>query len=95
MGPTIRKVQNRLGYNFKNAEYIWEALQAPGSIVPSSEVEGKKSKSQSVGLQNFPDGNRRLATLGDAVLKMVLVEDWYKMEGSRRMADSLPEFRNQ
>lgn len=83
MAPTVRKVQSRIGYNFQNAQFIWEALQAPGSIVRSGEVEGAGTERHSVGFQRFPDGNRRLAVLGDTVLKLALVEDWYKGDGVR------------
>lgn len=83
MAPTVRKVQSRIGYNFKNAQYLWEAVQAPGSIVRSGEVEGAGTERHSVGFQRFPDGNRRLAVLGDTVLKLALVEDWYQGKGVR------------
>lgn len=87
MFPTVRKVQSRIGYDFKNAHYVWEALQAPGSIVRSGEVEGAGTERHSVGFQRFPDGNRRLAVLGDTVLKLALVEDWYGGDGVRGMAN--------
>ncbi len=87
MGPTVRQVQRRIGYNFNNAQYLWEALQAPGSVVRSGEVEGAGTERHSVGFQRFPDGNRRLAVLGDTVLKLALVEGWYKGDGNRGMAD--------
>lgn len=89
MAPTVRKVQSRIGYNFKNAQYLWEAVQAPGSIVRTGEVEGAGTERHSLGFQRFPDGNRRLAVLGDTVLKLALVEDWFKEEGSRGMVDSV------
>ncbi|CAD6584555.1 MAG: hypothetical protein ASARMPRED_001799 [Alectoria sarmentosa] len=83
MAPTVCKLQRKIGYNFKNAQYLWEAVQAPGSIVRSGEVEGAGTERHSRGFQRFPDGNRRLAVLGDTVLKLALVEDWFKGEGSR------------
>lgn len=89
MAPTVRTAQIKLGYNFKNALYIWEALQAPGSIVRSAEVQGAGTVRHSVAFKRFPDGNRRLAVLGDTVLKMALVEDWYKGDGNRGMADCI------
>ncbi|CAF9941921.1 hypothetical protein IMSHALPRED_003099 [Imshaugia aleurites] len=78
MAPTVRKLQSRIGYNFKNVQYLWEAVQAPGAIIRSGEVEGAGTERHSVGFQRFPDGNRRLAVLGDTVLKLALVDDWYK-----------------
>ncbi len=92
MAPTIRKLQNRIGYKFKNAQYLWEAVQAPGSIVRSGEVLGAGTERHSVGFESFPDGNRRLAVLGDTVLKLALVEDWYKGEAVRGTANSDPKF---
>lgn len=78
MTPTVRKLQNIIGYKFNNAQYLWEAVQAPGSIIRSGEISGAGTIRHSVGWQRFPDGNRRLAVLGDTVLKLALVEDWYK-----------------
>ena len=78
MGPTIRRAQLSIGYNFKNTQYLWEALQAPGSVVRSGSVEGVGTEYHSVGFRRFPDGNRRLAILGDTVLKLALVENWYR-----------------
>ena len=93
MAPTVRKVQSRIGYNFKNAPYLWEALQGAGSIVRSGEIEGPGIEYHSVGFQRMPDGNRRLAILGDAVLRLAISEDWYTSEAGRGMADS--NFRKQ
>ena len=93
MAPTVRGVQKQIGYNFKNASYLWEAVQAPGSIIRCGEVEGAGTERHSVGYQRFPDGHRRLAVLGDSVLRMALVENWYKGEGVRGMATSGPSSR--
>lgn len=87
MAPTVRKVQSRIGYNFKHAPYLWEALQAPGSVVRTGEIEGAGTEHHSRGFQRLPDGNRRLALLGDAILRLAIVEDWYKGEAVRGMAD--------
>ena len=80
--PTVLKLQSKLGYTFKNPHYLWEAVQAPGSILHPDEVP-------SAGLQNFPDGNKRLALLGDTILRLALLEDWYKGQESRGMAMSI------
>ena len=84
----VRAVQSTIGYKFKRVPYLWEALQAPGSIVPSGQIDGAGTEYHSLGFERFPDGNRRLAVLGDAVLRLALVEDWYKSEAVRGMADS-------
>lgn len=93
MAPTVRSVQKRIGYNFKNASYLWEAVQAPGSIIRGGEIEGAGTERHSAGFQRFPDGHRRLAVLGDSVLRMALVENWYKGEEVRGIAPSGPSFR--
>ena len=95
MAPTVRKVQKEIGYNFKDTLYLWEALQAPGSIVRSGEIAGAGTARHSVGFQRFPDGNRRLAVLGDTVLRLALVEDWYRGEGIRGMADYVSNYPKQ
>lgn len=87
MAPAVSLVQKTIGHEFRNALYIWEALQAPGSIVRSGQIQGVGTKRHSVGFQRFTDGNRRLAVLGDTVLKLALVGDWYKGEGVRGTAD--------
>ena len=93
MAQTVRQVQSKIGYKFKDTRHLWEALQAPGSVVRSGEVEGRVNNRHSVGFQRCPDGNRRLACFGDAVLKLALIEIWYKGDEVRGMADSLSDFR--
>ena len=92
MAPTVRIAQRIIGHEFKNALYIWEALQAPGSIVRSGQIQGAGTMRHSVGFQRFVDGNRRLAVLGDTVLKLALVQNWYQGVGSRGMANYLSNF---
>lgn len=87
MGQTVGCAQKRIGHVFKNAHYIWEAFQAQGSIVRSGQIESAGTLRHSAGFQRFPDGNRRLAVLGDSVLKMAVVEEWYKGEENRGTAD--------
>ena len=86
MAPTVRTLQSKIGYEFRNAQYLWEAVQAPGSIIRDGEVTGAGTERHSIGFQRFPDGNRRLAILGDAVLRVVIVDDWYKGTAVRGMA---------
>lgn len=92
MALAVHNVQIKIGYTFKNSQYLWEAIQAPGSIVRSGEIQSAGVERHSVGFQRFPDGNRRLAVLGDAVLKMALVEDWYKGDESRGRANRVLNF---
>ena len=65
------EVEEKLGYPFQNPEILWEALQAPGSI--GGNLPGR----------DLTDGNKRLALLGDAALKLVLLKRWYREGGSR------------
>lgn len=62
----VREVQNIIGYTFEDHFILWEALQAPGSIT------------RLFGRRNMPDGNKRLAILGDTIMKLVLIEEWYE-----------------
>lgn len=61
---TLQAVEAILAYHFTDPTLLWTALQAAGSIYPGEVV--------------IKDGSKRLAILGDAVLKLVLVEDWYR-----------------
>ncbi|KAM0797066.1 ribonuclease III domain-containing protein [Usnea florida] len=81
--PTVRKLQSKIGYTFKNPQYLWEAVQAPGSVLHPDEVPSSGTDRHGAGLQKFPDGNKRLALLGDTILKLALLEDWYKGQESR------------
>ena len=84
--PTVRKLQSKLGYTFKNPQYLWEAVQARGSVSHPDEVPSAGTERHSAGLQKFPDGNKRLALLGDTILKLAILEDWYKGQESRGTA---------
>lgn len=66
----INGVQNVTGHTFLDASILWEALQAPGA--PAYAANGR----------NFSNGNKRLALIGDAVLKVVLLETWYPTLGT-------------
>ena len=83
MTLTVYKLQNIIGYRFTNAEFGWEAVQAPGSLIRLGELNARGLIRHSPGWQRFPDGNRRLAVLGDTVLKLALVEDWYQGDAVR------------
>lgn len=68
-------VETIIGYNFSDPLILLEALQAAGSTV------------RSAGTRHFPDGNKRLAVLGDTILKLVLVSEWYDSADGRGMLD--------
>ncbi|KAF3310051.1 hypothetical protein TWF173_010163 [Orbilia oligospora] len=72
-------VQKIIGYNFKDIHLLTEALEAAGRAVDHE--------------TGSVDGNKRLALVGDAVLRLILVDEWYSSKGSRGGADkTLKEF---
>ena len=62
---TILAVEEIIQYRFHDENILWEALQAAGTSVVTA------------GGPVHPDGNKRPAIVGDVVLKLSLVEDWY------------------
>ena len=67
----IQTVEEIIDYSFNDNDIIWEALQAPGSIVTL------------IGTRRVPDGNKRLAILGDTILQLALIEDAYERGETR------------
>lgn len=65
MNIAVNGAQSIIGYAFRDRFLLWEALQSAGSPVLLA------------GGRNIPNGNKRLAVLGDTVLQLVLVEQWY------------------
>ena len=61
----IEGVQDVIDYVFQDASSLWEALQAPGSVPYATDG------------RDLSNGNKRLALLGDAILKVGLLEEWY------------------
>ncbi|MDI1491507.1 MAG: hypothetical protein OHK93_002716 [Ramalina farinacea] len=62
----LENAQSIIGYTFTDASILWEALQAPGA--PRFDTNGR----------DFSNGQKRLALVGDAVLKLVLLDEWYR-----------------
>ena len=73
MSEMVRGVQSIIAYDFNDHLILWEALQAAGSCITSA------------GTRRFPNGNKRLAILGDTILKLVLVSEWYESADTRGM----------
>ena len=61
----IQGVEETIGYEFDKKSILWEALQAAGSGVTN--IDGRP----------LTDGNKRLALLGDAIVDVALIEQWY------------------
>jgi len=73
MPPSVHDLQTAIDYQFSNSLYLLEALRTPGA--------GYHTASSQSGY----DGNKRLAYLGEAVLKTILLEDWYLAGADRSM----------
>lgn len=74
MALAVQGVQNVIGYTFADPYLVREAVSAAGSIVAA-------------GPRRFPNGNKRLALLGDTILQLALAEDWYDGTEPRGMRD--------
>ena len=61
----LENAQAAMSYRFTDPHILWEALQAASSGVHSA------------GNRVIIDGNKRLAMIGDAILKLVLLENSY------------------
>ena len=66
-----RKVEKTVDYRFKEEALLWEALHLPAWTSESS-----------MGSRPVPEGNRRLAIIGDAAVKLKLAEEWYDQNQS-------------
>ena len=65
-------LERKLGYIFADPNLLWEALQAHGNGV------------KIIGDRKIEDGNKKLALLGDCVVKMAVLNDWFETGESRR-----------
>ena len=63
--PLIAGLEAVIKYHFTTPLLAWEALQAPGA------------NAGPLALRIGIGGNKRLAILGDTILQLVLVEEWY------------------
>ena len=60
-----------IDYRFNDESLLWEALQSMGS--GASQIRNRE----------MSEGNKRLAVVGDAILRLVVVEEWYRTAGLR------------
>lgn len=65
------EVQSIIGYNFNSPKHLYEALRAA------------RDRQANVGNECLADGNRRLAMIGDAAMKLALSLTWYETHDSR------------
>lgn len=68
MSTANAAVQGIIAYQFNDLSLLTEALQAPGVYT---------------GTRVTPDGHKRMALLGDTVMKLALLDHWYGGGGSR------------
>ena len=71
----VEHCQKILGYQFRDQDLCWEALQMAGN---GMRVAGSRL---------IPNGNKRLAIIGDLVIDLILSEAWYgrgELEGRFR-----------
>ena len=71
MTSAVQGVEAIIDYHFAEPLILWEALQATGNGINSA------------GSRRFADGNMCLAVVGDAILKLALLEEWYAGTESR------------
>ena len=60
-----KSLENQLKYSFHNIHLLNEAFIAAGAVKSRPDVEGDIS------------GNKRLALIGDAVLRLSILEEWF------------------
>ncbi|KAG4442918.1 hypothetical protein IFR05_001622 [Cadophora sp. M221] len=70
------ELQLKLGHVFADPTILLEALQAAGNGVSR------------IGERKIEDGNKRLAMLGDSVLSLAFLRDWFKEDESRKSGDA-------
>ena len=61
----LQNVQTLITYQFNDGDILWEALHVPGAFAFDA------------GSRNLSNGNKRLALLGDAILKAAITIEWY------------------
>jgi ribonuclease-3 len=72
---TFNSIQDRVDYYFHDSTLLKEAFLAPGAPVSSVDIEGPVK------------GNKRLALVGDAVLRLAVLDEWFESDTSTGMAD--------
>ena len=60
-----KSLENQLEYSFHDVHLLNEAFVAAGAVKSRPDVEGDVS------------GNKRLALIGDAVLRLSILEEWF------------------
>lgn len=62
-----------IGYHFRDVSLLAQALTAAGAAVPSDATAASHS---------VVHGNKRLALLGDALIRLLSIDDWFPSRAS-------------
>jgi ribonuclease-3 len=77
---STKTLEDKIQYHFTNRALLQEALLTPGNDHQCNAVEVGKP------------ANKRLALLGDAVLRLAIVDHWWEQgDTSRRMQNPTPQ----
>ena len=76
MAAKVQQCQKILGYEFTDQYLCWEALQMAGNGISSA------------GKRPIPNGNKRLAILGQFALGLVLSQEWYDAHADEGKSNS-------
>jgi ribonuclease-3 len=66
----LEAIESIIDYRFAKSQLLEEALQAAGSAMSNTSLTGDRH------------GNKRLALVGDAVIRLALLDPWYATGGS-------------
>jgi ribonuclease-3 len=72
---TFNSIEDQVDYHFHDSTLLKEAFLASGASVSSVEIEGPVK------------GNKRLALVGDAVLRLAVLDEWFESGTSTGMVE--------
>jgi ribonuclease III len=64
-------LERKLSHIFSDPNLLWEALQAAGNGVIQ------------IGDRKIEDGNKKMAMLGDTILQLAVLNEWFESGDSR------------
>jgi ribonuclease-3 len=75
MMNTFSSIEDGVDYHFHDPALLKEAFLAAGAAVTRADIEGPVK------------GNRRLALVGDAVLRLAVLDEWFESDTSTGMLE--------